>query len=249
MSDITLMLGDCLERMGEIADGSVDLIAADLPYGTTACKWDVVIPFEPLWAHYRRVLKPRGAVVLTASQPFTSMLVMSNREWFRFDDVWDKVGTTGFLDARRRPLRRHEAVLVFSPIGKFTYNPLMRKGVFRKKGDSTGSDCYGAHAPVATFNDQYFPTSIVEFSNSDQVNKVHPTQKPVALFEYLLKTYSNPGDLVLDNTMGSATTLVAAINTDRRAIGIEKDEAIYATAERRIAAHQASMPLLAGGAA
>jgi len=256
---MTLLMGDCLERMAEIADGSVDLIAADLPYGTTACKWDVVIPFDPLWEHYRRVLQPRGAVVLTASQPFTSMLVMSNREWFRYSRVWDHVTKTGFLNAKKAPMRGHQDVIVFAR-GSHTYNPQMIRrrpdeiARMRYKEDRRpGADrAYQADRRISRgrveSGEFKYPSSIIRISArdlSDEYRGLHPTQKPVALFEYLIRTYSNPGDLVLDNAMGSGTTILAAINTDRRAIGIERDPAIFATAERRIARHRASTPLFA----
>ncbi len=244
MDGTTLLHGDCLDRMAEIADGSVDLIAADLPYGTTQCRWDSVIPFEPLWAHYRRALKPRGAVVLTACQPFTSMLVMSNRDWFRFDDVWEKSKPTGFLDCRRRPLRTHESVLVFSPAA-FTYNPQMTPGIAHKTGrkrSNKKAEVYRGFSDLGVnVSEDYYPRSIVDFPGEQHPD--HPTQKPVALMEYLIRTYSNPGDLVLDNAMGSGTTGVACLNTDRRFIGIEKDAAIFATASRRIAEARDSMPL------
>lgn len=233
-----LYLGDCLVEMAKIPAGSVDLVAADLPYGTTACKWDTVIPFEPLWAHYRRVLKPRGAVVLTASQPFTSMLVMSNREWFRFDDVWDKRSPVGFLNARRMPLRRHESVLLFSPakFGRFTYNPVMRKGVWRdKETKGRQTTVYGNFARPPVENDDYYPTSIIDIPKSNFQGTVHPTQKPVALFEYLIRTYSNEGETVLDCTMGSGTTGVACVNTNRNFVGVERDPGYFDIAERRIA--------------
>jgi hypothetical protein len=258
MGDITLMLGDCLDRMGEIADGSVDLIAADLPYGTTACKWDVVIPFEPLWTHYRRVLKPRGAVVLTASQPFTSMLVMSNREWFKYTIEWHKGLHSNPLNAPYQPLRVHEDICVFSPAastysprGTMTYNPQLTAGEAYRKPNKPGAATRifrSAILPASGFNasGDRLPLSVIYISGAHQAAKVHRTQKPVPLMEYLIRTYSDPAALVLDNAMGSGTTGVACLNTDRRFIGIEKDEVIFATAARRIAAHQSSTPLLTG---
>jgi len=234
-SGVSLMLGDTLERMREIPDGSVDMVMADLPYGTTACKWDTIIPFEPLWAAYRRVCKKNAAIVLTASQPFTSVLVMSNPNWFRYEWIWDKRLSTGFLDANRKPLKRHESVLVFSG-GRTIYNPEMRTGVMRNKGGSGPSDCYGKYKKVASRSDQYYPTSLIEISNANQSAKVHPTQKPVALMEYLIRTYTNKGETVLDNTMGSGTTGVACVNTGRKFIGVERDEEYMKIAESRIAA-------------
>jgi len=230
-----LMLGDCLERMGEIADGSVDMVMADLPYGTTACKWDSVIPFEPLWAAYRRVCKPNAAIVLTASQPFTTTLIASNMEHFRYCLVWDKKGTTGFQTAKLMPLRRHEDIVVFYA-AKPTYNPAMEvRGKPRKKGGSkVDNGCYGELRSTESFNNEYYPTSIVEISNAGKSGKIHPTQKPVALMEYLIRTYTNAGEIVLDNTMGSGTTGVACMNTGRRFIGIERDPAYYEIAKKRI---------------
>ena len=230
-----LLLGDCLERMAEIADGSVDMVLCDLPYGTTACKWDSVIPFAPLWAHYRRVCKPNAAIVLTASQPFTSALVMSNAKDFRYSLVWDKKGTTGFQTAKIMPLRRHEDIVVFYQ-AKPTYNPAMEvRGAPRKKGGSkTDNGCYGELRSSESFNNEYYPTSVIEISNASKVGLQHPTQKPVALMEYLIRTYTNAGEVVLDNTMGSGTTGVACALTGRNFIGIERDDAYFAIAQRRI---------------
>ena len=230
-----LKQGDCLELMKGIPDGSVDMILCDLPYGTTACKWDTVIPFEPLWAEYKRIIKKNGAIVLFGSQPFTSALVMSNPEWFRYSLVWDKVGTTGFQTAKVMPLRRHEDVLVFYH-KKPTYNPeMIIKGSPRKKGGSkVDNGCYGELRSSESFNNTYYPTSVLEFSNANKRGLVHPTQKPVALCEYLIKTYTNEGETVLDNTMGSGTTGVACGNTGRNFIGIEQDDKYFEIAKNRI---------------
>lgn len=241
MVDVNLHLGDCLAFMRTLGDECVDAIICDLPYGVTACKWDSVIPFAPLWEQYRRIIKPRGAIVLTASQPFTSALVMSNPAMFRYEWIWDKCLPTGFLDAKRRPMRRHESVVMFA-VGQTTYNPQMRTGKFRKKGDSGPSECYGKFDRVISFNDQYYPTSIVEFYNANQQEKVHPTQKPVALFEYLIRTYTNEGETVLDNCFGSGTTAVACIRTDRNFIGCELDEGYFKIAERRVAEARSECP-------
>jgi len=241
----TLWHGDCLEMMGRIPDGSVDLIAADLPYGTTACRWDVVIPFEPLWAHYKRVIKPRGCVVTTASQPFTSALILSNPGWFKYALVWEKSSAGGFLDAKFRPLKAHEDVIVFSPAGcsngskpAMTYNPQMVDG---EPYSIERTGCIGKAASrsnqkrVATESDgRRYPRSVLYFPNPSGPG-LHPTQKPVALFDYLIRTYSNPGETVLDNTMGSGTTGVACIRTGRKFIGIEKDAGYFAVAQRRVA--------------
>ena len=229
-----IALGDCLDVMRSVPTGSVDMILCDLPYGTTQNKWDSVIPFEPLWSEYWRVCK--GAVVLTAAQPFTTMLINSQFDYFRYSMVWDKVGTVGFQLAKVRPLSRHEDVLLFykkQPI----YNPQMEiRGEPRKEGGSkVDNGNYGSLRSSESFNNEYYPTSILEFSNAVKVGKLHPTQKPVALFEYLIKTYTNPGDVVMDNCIGSGTTAIAAENTGRRWIGIERDPGYFGAACERIA--------------
>lgn len=233
-NDVTLHLGDCLEVMGGIPEGSVNLVLCDLPYGTTACAWDSVIPFEPLWGHYKRVLKASAAVVLTASQPFTSALVMSNREWFRHPWVWEKNFVTGHLNAHRMPMRKHEDILVFAP-DQTTYNPqdLMRFGQIKRRGNYGNGENYGVSGTENFQEFTNYPVDILRFDRDTP--SVHPTQKPVALMEYLIRTCSNPGDLVLDNTMGSGTTLVACLNTGRRGIGIEQDPGYFAIAEQRVA--------------
>ena len=242
MVDIKLIQGDCLEKMQDIPDGSIDAIITDPPYGTTACKWDSVIPFEPLWAQYKRVTKPNAAIVLTASQPFTSVLVCSNLKWFRQVQVWDKKMPTGHLNAKKKILSRHEDIVMFSPtkFGSFTYNPQMTKGKLRNKTPARKADKYDdrvygkVNHKGDTFNDDYYPTSIVEISNANQRGKTHPTQKPVALMEYLIRTYTNEGETVLDNCMGSGTTGVACANTNRNFIGIELDEGYFKIAQDRI---------------
>lgn len=241
-----LLLGDCLERMGEIPSGSVDMIMADLPYGTTACKWDSVIPFESLWAHYRRVTKPNAAIVLTADQPFTSALVMSNPHEYRHRWAWDKVNRiTGFLDAKRKPLRVAEDVLVFCKSGAMTYNPQMWQGEPYTAISGGNAKTYSGHArAVRDCSDgMRYPQNIIRIKadNRGAEGRVHPTQKPVALMEYLIRTYTNPGETVLDNTMGSGTTGVACVNTGRRFIGIERDPGYFEIAERRIADAQPSL--------
>lgn len=231
-----LMQGCCLERMAEIPDGSVGMVLCDLPYGTTACKWDTVIPFEPLWVAYRRVCKKNAAIVLTASQPFTSVLVCSNLEGYKHRWVWDKVKPGSGLRAKYEPLRSVEDVLVFCD-GKLNYFPqkVPKKRRAEKKNDSNGEAFGGAR--VERFHDnggEGFPKEIITISNADQTGRVHPTQKPVALMEYLIRTYTNPGEVVLDNTMGSGTTGVACRNTGRRFIGIERDEKYFEIARNRI---------------
>ena len=232
--------GDCLEVMKDIPDKSIDMVLTDLPYGTTACKWDIVIPFEPLWEQYKRIIKDNGAIVLTASQPFTSALVMSNLKMFKYEWIWEKSRKTGFPNANRQPLRNYEDVLVFYN-GQSKYNPQnlikkeIPKKVNRKKpkndtvnaGENDGSLC-------KEYIQEYenYPSQILKISNEG--NTIHPTQKPVALFEYLIKTYTNEGDLVLDNCAGSGTLGIAAINTKRNYILIEKDEHYCEVARDRI---------------
>jgi DNA modification methylase len=229
-----LLLGDCLERMGEIPDGSVDMVLCDLPYGTTACKWDAVIPFEPLWDHYRRVTKPNAAIVLTASQPFTSALVMSNPNAFRYEWIWRKQKPTGFLDARRKPLKSHESILVFCG-SRAPYYPQGLRSVSIRSGraNKAARGVYGAVMASDYIQEQgNFPRSVIDFSTD--TSSQHPTGKPVALMEYLIRTYTNEGDTVLDNTMGSGTTGVACVNTGRKFIGIERDPTYFEIAKQRI---------------
>jgi len=235
---INLMQGDCLERMKEIPDGSVDMILADPPYGTTACKWDSIIPLEPMWEQLKRIIKPNGAIVMTASQPFTSILITSNLKGYKHQWVWNKNNSAGFATAKVRPFAICEDVLVFSGSGgKVSYYPQMKKGKMRKKGGYSSSDNYGIK-PTAKMCDQYYPKNLIEISNANQKGKAHPTQKPVALMEYLIKTYTNEGETVLDFTMGSGTTGVAAKKLNRNFIGIELDENYFNIARDRIEAVQ-----------
>lgn len=235
--DFWLMQGDCLERMKEIPSGSVDMILCDLPYGTTQNKWDSIIPFEPLWAHYWRVLKKNGAVVLTAAQPFTSTVVCSQFEKFKYDWVWVKPKGTGHLNAKKQPMRDKEDILVFSG-GKTPYFPQMVVGEPYKakpgKSKTKGEDCYGDYEDVREDNKGFrYPKQTLKFKGEER-NRNHPTQKPVALMEYLIKTYTNEGETVLDNCMGSGTTGVACVNTGRKFIGIEMDEGYFNVAKERI---------------
>ena len=226
-------LGDCLSIMPSIRDKSIDMILCDLPYGVTACKWDIVIPLEPLWTQYKRIIKDRGAIVLTASQPFTSVLVMSNLKWFKYEWIWDKKQQGNHGLAKYQPLKIHENILVF---GGKNYFPQMVKGKARKKGG------YGMGNSIATgmkeieprLSDEYYPKSILEVSNAKKKGNLHPTQKPVALFEYLIKTYTNEGDLVLDNCAGSGTTGVACRNLNRNYILIEKEPEYYEIILKRL---------------
>lgn len=237
MSNYTLHLGDCLEVMPCIPAGSVDAIIADWPYGTTACKWDSVIPLEPLWKECKRVIKKNGAIVLTASQPFTSTLVINGLGLFKDALVWDKIKPSTGLHANQCPLNQHEDILIFG-MSTVCYNPIMRYAKHRvdkprvaNNGDAFGGkDIYRQHSN----NGVSYPRSIIQISNANQNNRLHPTQKPVALMEYLIKTYTNPGDLVLDNTMGSGSTGEACLRTGRRFIGIEKDPGYFEIAKNRL---------------
>ena len=244
--NVTLHHGDCLEVMASIPDGSVDLILCDLPYGTTACKWDTVIPFAPLWAHYRRVAKRNAAIVLTAAMPFTAALVMSNAADFRYRWVWDKVNRpTGFLDAKKRPLRIVEDVCVFYRAlpeyapqkwqGK-PYTAWHGKPGHQTKGGEVYRPLPATHTDCS--DGMRYPQDLlsIKADNRGVEGRVHPTQKPVALMEYMIRTYTQPGELVLDNCMGSGTTGVACANTGRRFIGIEQDAKYFDIARARIGA-------------
>jgi len=216
---------DCLVAMKDIPDKSIDMILCDLPYGTTACKWDTIIPFEPLWEQYKRIIKDNGAIVLTASQPFTSALVMSNVKMFKYCWTWDKVSGKGHLVAKIRPLQQTEDVCVFGT-GKIKYYPQMikrPKPVSIKEGSRTEIMGVKKTSQYRSVRDSWYPKTILTFSGGNGLNKLHPTQKPVALFEYLIKTYTNEGDLVLDNCAGSGTTGVACKNLNRKYILIEKE--------------------------
>lgn len=231
-----LMQGDCLERMKEIPDGSIDMILTDPPYGTTACKWDSIIPLEPMWEQLKRIIKPNGAIVMTASQPFTSALGASNIGWLKYTWVWDKVRPSGFQVAKYRPMMRHEDVLVFGK-GKVTYNRQMEQRDKPVKGrvasKSLSSPLAYNDGIVRTYTEKN-PQSILVFNKGSDGKYVHPTQKPVALMEYLIKTYTNEGETVLDFTMGSGSTGVAAKNLNRNFIGIELDEEYFKIAQDRI---------------
>jgi DNA modification methylase len=239
---------DCLIGMSRIADKSVDMILCDLPYGTTACKWDVIIPFEPLWQQYERIIKDNGAIVLTAAEPFSSALRMSNIKNYKYDWIWEKSHARGFLNAWKQPLRKTEDVCVFYN-KQCTYNPQITdkpKENIRPVTNSTKlSDCYGQRKlDVHKLPpDKSMPIDILKF-NTEQ-NQIHPTQKPVALFEYLIKTYTNEGETVLDNCAGSGTTMIACINTNRNYIGFEKEEKYYQIIQDRIKNHTPQLKLIA----
>jgi len=229
---------DCINVMRDIPDKSIDMILCDLPYGTTACKWDTIIPFEPLWEQYKRIIKDNGAIVLTASQPFTSALVMSNVKMFKYDLIWDKKLATGFLNANRMPLRSHEEILVFYK-NQPTYNPQKVIGKVnhsRGKNKCKTNNLYGYHKIADdNFTELKHPKSVLELQKEHPSKTIHPTQKPVALFEYLIKTYTNKGDLVLDNCAGSGTTGVACISLKRRFVLIEKEKKYCDIAIKKLA--------------
>jgi len=240
MSKIKLMLGNCLERMNEIPYRSVDMVLVDPPYGKTACKWDSVIPLEPMWKQLKRVTKPNAAIVSTASQPFTSVLVMSNLKAFKQSLVWDKGKGSNPLLAKKRIMQSHEDILVFC-YGRLPYNPQMRKGKPYKAprtGGNRTNRIVGATADAQGFKQQdnsgfRYPLSVLSYSIHCG-SKLHPSQKPVGLMEYLLKTYTNPHNTVLDFAMGSGTTGVAAKKLDRNFIGIELDPEYFKVAKKQI---------------
>jgi site-specific DNA-methyltransferase (adenine-specific) len=250
-----IWLGDCLELMKNISDKSIDCILCDLPYNTTACHWDKLIPFEPLWAQYKRIIKDNGAIVLFGSQPFTSMLIMSNLKMFKYEWIWDREIPSGHLNVKIMPLKYHENILVFSnrthifnrqftPKDKANQRPNKYKCLAERDSKRgviiNEKEVFGVHniAYAKDNNDTMCnPKSIISFSNS-KLNRQHPTQKPVALCEYLIKTYTNEGDLVLDNCAGSGTTGVACLNTNRQFILIEKEENYFNIIKTRIAKRQ-----------
>lgn len=253
MSDIKtesmwLMKGDCLERMKEIPDGSVDMVLADVPYGSTACAWDSIIPLEPMWEQLKRIIKPNGAIVMTASQPFTTALIASNMKMFKYCWVWEKNRPTGSQHARNRPMSKHEDIVVFSaaPMGhasqlkdkRMIYNPQGVVATGRQKtvkakgfhGNHIGARPNQVGVKYDVFTG--FPQTVLAFAKEE--DHIHPTQKPVALMEYLIKTYTNENETVLDFTMGSGTTGVACVNTGRKFIGIELDDHYFEIGKNRI---------------
>lgn len=247
-----IYLGDCLEIMNQIADCSIDMILADLPYGTTACHWDSIIPLKPLWEHYKRVIKPNGAIVLTGSQPFTTILINSNFEWFKYEWIWVKSIKTGFQHSKNAPMKRHENVIVFSSgvvnhenmtNNRMKYYPQLEFGKPYKKVIKIPNVGKGGLHRATAANMRFvgsirnndgvrYPDSVLEFPQHN--NKSHPSEKPIGLFSYLILTYTNPGDIVLDNVAGSGTTAIAAIETGRQWICIEKDPEYYQMAKGRI---------------
>lgn len=239
---IDLMNGNCLELMNKIPSKSVDMILCDLPYGTTACKWDVIIPFDRLWEQYERIIKDNGAIVLFGSEPFTSMLICSNISLFKYDIVWDKVNCSSGVLAKKRPLKSHEDICVFYK-KQPTYNPQMTTGTKWHRGGKKErklAAIYGQENKIverkggSDETDLKYPKSILTVSNADNTKRVHPTQKPLKLLEWLIKTYTNENETVLDNTMGSGSTGVACVNTGRNFIGIELDKVYFDIAKQRI---------------
>jgi site-specific DNA-methyltransferase (adenine-specific) len=237
--NVWLMHGDCLERMEEIESGSVDMVLTDPPYGTTACKWDSIIPLEPMWEQLKRIIKPNGAIVMTSSQPFTSALISSNMSGFCYNWTWNKRKAGNIFLAKVQPMKVHEDVCVFSLTGKMpNFYPIktLRDKIKKSRNYGTGQAMGGTgerEEAVYTYTHKN-PISIIDISNARQKGKLHPTQKPVALMEYLIKTYTNEGETVLDFTFGSGTTGVAAKSLNRKFIGIEMDDNYFEIAKDRI---------------
>lgn len=245
---MNLYNGDCLELMRDIPDGSIDMILCDLPYGTTACNWDTIIPFEPLWEQYERIIKEDGAIVLFGAEPFTSRLICSNLPLFKYNWVWVKNNAVGFVNAKLKPMNKHEVISVFSKGKTANNNPhnmryfpqgLIPYGKESRSGNKKGKDNTYWRPSLKSSNEggyiqefTNYPTSVLYFEKVQRA--VHPTQKPTALLEYLVKTYTNEGDTVLDNCMGSGSTGVACVNTHRNFIGMELDERYYKIAQERI---------------
>ena len=244
-----IICGDCLEVMKDMPDKSVDMILCDLPYGTTACKWDTIIPFEPLWEQYKRLIKDNGAIVLTASQPFTTSLIASNMQMFKYCWIWDKKFAGNFVNTKIAPLKTYEDVVVFGS-GKIKYFPQMTKrdkpiksGKRANSRHISGTDEVTIYQAEQKIYDTKYPTAIINIPRRVGEKVAHPTQKPVALFEYLIKTYTNEGEIVLDNCIGSGTTAVAALNTGRFFIGIEKEPKYVEIARQRLEQAQSQQQL------
>ena len=233
--DIQLMQGDCLELMREIPDNSIDMVLCDLPYGITACKWDEVIPLDKLWDSYKRIVKPNGAIVLTSSQPFTTMLINSGLKQFKYEWIWEKSRSTGFLQSKFMPMKSHENICVFCFEGTPTFNPQKTKG----HNPTNSAKGYGHSSTFGDSKERDYqggdternPKTVLRFKSE---RGLHPTQKPVELMKYLIDTYSNPGETILDNCFGSATTAIACIKSGRKFIGIEKDKEYFLLGQDRI---------------
>ena len=237
--DVELYNGDCLELIKNIPDKSIDMILCDLPYGTTACKWDIIIPFKPLWEQYNRIIKDNSAIVLFGSQPFTSALIMSNLKMFKYEWIWEKDAGSNFATVKYQPMKEHENILVFGK-GKTRYFPIMQERIGSRKGKETTTidsgrkdSVYGTQEGrgILKVGKLRYPRSIQRFNRE---RGLHPTQKPVKLLEYLIKTYTNEGEVVLDNCMGSGSTGVACLNTNRKFIGMELDNNYFNIAKERI---------------
>ena len=246
IGDCQLMFGDCLERMKEIPNGSIDMILCDLPYNTTKLEWDNLIPFEPLWEQYKRIIKDYRAIVLTASQPFTTMLISSNFDWYRYNWVWEKTKAGNFIQVKNMPLKLHEDICVFSNGVVIHKGQSKRRMIYNPQGVNAVNKNWHrpriyssefqfkrtSHKTDRIITEEHFPSSVLKFNSVH--NPSHPTEKPVALLEYLIKTYTNEGMLVLDNCMGSGSTGVACVNTNRKFIGIEMDKKYFEIACSRI---------------
>ena len=239
VNNVQLFKGDCLEIMKEIPNKSVDMILCDLPYGTTKCKWDVVIPFDLLWEQYKRIIKKDKAIVLFGSEPFASCLRMSNIKDYKYDWYWDKIRGVGHLNAKRQPMKSVETISVFNE--KNNYFPQMRERErSRKSSNKNSQKIFGKSRDnyVGGVLDKKYPVSLIQFSKSSSKDmKYHSSQKPIGLLEYLIKTYTNENEIVLDNCMGSGSTGIACINTNRKFIGIEKEEEYFEIAKKRIEEH------------
>jgi len=237
---IQLLFGDTFEKMETIQDGSISLILADLPYGTTKNKWDIILDTEKLWNHYRRILKPSGVIVLFGQGVFTAKMIMSNTKDYRYSIVWEKTTSTGHLNAKKQPMRSHEDIMVFSPYSNHTYNPQKTTGHKRKistaahKRNSKETTNYNSHGKVSYDSTERYPRSVWKFKTDKQKSPLHPTQKPVPLLEEIIKTYSNEGDIILDNVAGSGSTGEASDNTNRNCILIEDKQEYIEIIEHRL---------------
>ena len=239
---------DCLSGMDRIPDHCIDAIICDLPYGSTRNSWDIVIPFDKLWNQYERVIKENGAIVLFGQGMFTSALMQSNPKMWRYNLIWQKTQPTGFLNAARMPLRSHEDICVFYkklPV----YNPIMTKGKRKVSSAFSKRNCvqtsnYGSHALTDYDSDQRYPTSVLCFAKDVQMSSIHPTQKPVALIEWLVKTFTNPGAVVMDNCMGSGTTAIACLESGRKYIGFEIEEKYFQSIQKRISDYMTNHKIL-----
>ena len=242
---IDLHNGDCLEIMKSIPSQSVDMVLTDPPYGTTACKWDSIIPFEPMWLELKRIIKPNGAIVLFGSEPFSSALRMSNIKQYKYDWVWEKTVASNFAMSKKQPHKKHEIISVFYE-KQCTYYPQMQTGkpyIDRREtnrtGVSVGNNGSLKRKAITNIGTRY-PSTVQKYSN-DTNGRLHPTQKPVELLEYLIKTYTQEGETVLDFTMGSGSAMIACLNTNRKGIGIELDKHYFDVATKRINEHKATL--------